>query len=184
LLARRANSAPRSSLFPLADQLMRIAPASASEPGGCAVDESRRDLIKKAALGAGVAWTAPLLTSVGPAAAAGTPPPTTTTSSSTTTSTTPPPPTCSNCQALAEFCDTHPFVLPRCGTPGAGVPPLGCLCVPSKTADGTGPCVCIHDVPASFNSCSTTADCPSGFACIPNCGDPNALGHCFQFCPA
>lgn len=55
------------------------------------VEQSRRDLIKKAAVGGGLVWAAPAITSVAHvhAAAAGTPPPTTT-----TTSTTAPPTTC------------------------------------------------------------------------------------------
>lgn len=55
------------------------------------VGQSRRDLIKKAAVGGGLIWAAPAITSVAQvhAVAAGTPPPTTTTSS-----TTAPPTTC------------------------------------------------------------------------------------------
>jgi hypothetical protein len=51
------------------------------------VNESRRDFMKKAAVGTGVVWSVPVITSfAAPAAAAGTPPPghgTTTTTSTT-----------------------------------------------------------------------------------------------------
>ena len=47
------------------------------------MDESRRDLIKKAAVGAGIVWAAPMIHTSAAVAQAGTPEPTTTTSTTT-----------------------------------------------------------------------------------------------------
>jgi hypothetical protein len=123
---------------------------------------SRRRLLRRAAIGAGVAWTAPVLISA-QVAAAGTPGPSTSTTST-----------------------TEPFACgpaSRCGepllpcTPGGVAPP--CFCAP--TAEGGAACVglgatCPPDFrcPAGqgcepfgiFCRCASSADCPSGSVCV------------------
>ena len=138
------------------------------------MDESRRDLLKKAAVGAGVAWTALLLISAGPAAAAGTPQPTT--SAPTTSTTTPQLVTCSNCPPFDEYCFGPSFV--PCGTDL-------CECVPRFDWQG---CACIERLGDISGSCDDDSECPAGFACTAEIGNPDvgcaAVGACRSLCTA
>lgn len=114
---------------------------------------SRREVLKKLGIGAGVAWTAPVATGfLTQAAAAGTPAPT-------TTDTTLPPPIC-DCSGNPcgttplNYCDAISGCL--CATTNSGA----CQCfIPICVAPGAGPC-------------TMDDDCPSGYACVRECCGP------------
>jgi hypothetical protein len=119
------------------------------------MDESRRSLIKKATIGAGVVWATPAIESlVIPASAAGTPPP---------------PPLCLNgCPDIA--CADGP----RCGE---GLSSNLCIC--GRTVEGD--CVCFDTGLACLvEICDTSADCPAGSRCVVACSTcPNGSS---RFC--
>ena len=103
------------------------------------MEASRRELLKKAAVGAAVVWTTPILSSIRTPVAAGTPAPT-------TTPTTLPPPSCTSCE-------NGRVVFRRCGT-------TDCACLTST--DGDQMCFRLPDVAPS---CSMTAECLPGLKC-------------------
>ena len=118
------------------------------------MDESRRSLIKKATIGAGVVWATPAIQSlVIPAAAAGTPPPS---------------PGCrDNCPDIA--CANNPTC--------EGAPRGFCFC--ARTVEGD--CVCLDiTLGCVVEVCDTSADCPAGSRCVDGCGTcPNGSS---RFC--
>ena len=122
------------------------------------MDESRRSLIKKAAVGVGIVWTAPVLTTIGsPTHAAGTPAPGTTTTSPTTTS---PPGPCA--------CDPTLFC------PGV------CLC--ATTVDGQ--CGCFQSGSDVAACRPPFVDCPPGTFCVLDPDLPVPFGACRAPCAA
>jgi hypothetical protein len=109
-------------------------------------DISRRSALKRIGAGAAVAWSAPVLMSVGANAGA------VLGSQS----------TCTQCDTSQGFCDGQG----ECGfTPGLGT----CLCSPRP--DGTCYCWQYDDVSecANYFRCDTTPDCPAGMVCVPTC---------------
>jgi hypothetical protein len=126
---------------------------------------SRRQLITRAAAGAAIAWTTPVLTTlrVPAGAQAGTPPPTTTTIPSTSTCTDP-------CSA-DNPCGADPLC--DCGT--SSIPEIPC--VSAITASG---CQCVQ--PFCFDACGGANDppCPPGFVCggADCCGAPSCVPLC------
>ena len=129
------------------------------------MDDSRRDLIKKAAIGTGVVWAAPvMLNSISPAHA-GTPSPSK-----------------QECLECLPFGPGNPHEL--CGGAPPGEP---CFCV----ALNEGGCACVQGDapigPCSFieNTCRTNADCGGGRVCMavdPPCPG-EATGLCNSLCP-
>ena len=128
------------------------------------MDDSRRSFIKKAAVGAGVAWAAPVIQTLRVPAygAVGTPQPTTTTTP-TMTCTAPPRSSCGD----FTFCG---------GVPGS----FECVCV--KTTEGAAVCAnvsfphCAPSCPPFYNCdirlgtcfpplCVSSGECPPGFVC-------------------
>jgi hypothetical protein len=139
------------------------------------MDESRRDLIKKAAVATGVLWSAPVIESVTRAAsAAGTPEPT-------TTSTTRPEPFCSDASTCTRSggqifnCEGFPGQC-ACGSLAEGG--IACIdpwihtfsvldedaaCPPGSTCDQIGSnCLCLPQ------PCSSTSECAPGSVCVTN----------------
>jgi hypothetical protein len=120
------------------------------------MNESRRDFIRKAAVGGGVVWASPVIQSVTSAAsAAGTPEPSTST-------TVVEPPVCTQC--AGDFC----FGQTTCGHSG----PVGrCGC--SQRVDEPG-CFCHEGAPACVDRTpcpNGQSDCPSGQFCLHSCCD-------------
>lgn len=124
-----------------------------AELGGTMSDETpeapasttRRDLIKKAGVGAAVVWTAPMVMSLGSVAAAASPGGV----------------ACSDCRNAGVPCDVAHF----CGPQGSE---FSCFCF--VKADGSGNC-CTD----AFNFCSDRTvcgpgnTCPPGYTCIATC---------------
>ena len=135
------------------------------------MDESRRSLIKKGVVGAGVAWATPVIQTLRVPAygAAGTPQPTTTTIP-TMTCTTPPRSGCGNFTSCG-------------GVSGS----FHCVCV--KTTEGSAVCAdadlpsCVGGCPPFYTCeprlgsclppfCASSSECPPGFVCadLEDCG--------------
>ena len=143
------------------------------------MDESRRGLIKKAAIGAGLVWASPVVQSViSPAyGQAGTPQPTTTSSS------TPGDPVLRPCREPSFCPEIFPcFEIPCvCGATVDG----GAYCVDGTTARCVeGQCppgqVCVTNDFGQFcfpPICTATSDCPPGTLCTTGACSP--FNHCF-----
>jgi hypothetical protein len=149
------------------------------------MNESRRDLLKKAGVGAGIVWAAPILQTLRtPAAAAGSPTP-----GSSTTSI--PSETCglpSTCGGDINFCDTQTLCV--CGTTTEGTVGCGELiilqpCESDATCPGGTTCEPLTVDPfGSFcvTTCTSSADCGPGAACaVDTCFDD---GICIPICSA
>jgi hypothetical protein len=152
------------------------------EEGG-ALDESRRDLIKKGAVGAGLVWASPMVQSVTSPAfgQVGTPGPTTTVPRLACTD----PSGCADprycgtettcvCVSTTDgdnACIDQSSLSDLCSSPGPGrecPPGFECFCPDGVCAPG----VCVR-------FCSSSADCGSGAVCATNllCRDPRSI--CF-----
>jgi hypothetical protein len=113
---------------------------------------SRRRMIKRLGAATAVAWTAPVLSTLGtPAFAQGTP--------------------CPECAPVgstgAQACANQP----DCGAEPSGNP---CSCL--RQRDGTCAChSCVFCDNPAIVACASTADCPAGWLCaISCCSDPNS----------
>jgi hypothetical protein len=105
---------------------------------------TRRDALKKLGIGAGIAWSAPVVMSFfSSASAAGTPSPTSTSSSIPV-----------NPECTGATCDT--FV--QCSEN------LDCVC--ASTSDGDGLCLPGSVACEDFQACGPGFSCPDGFVCI------------------
>jgi len=116
-------------------------------------DLSRRDALRKAGVAAGIAWTAPVVTSFFSRAAAGTPP------QATTTTTGPEP----HPECIGATCTT--FRPCSSGNPD-------CVCVTSS--GGSGFCIPGSTLCASLTSCDAELNCPPESFCAVDtcCGNP------------
>jgi hypothetical protein len=113
-------------------------PKTRSRDGGI----SRRKMLKRIGAGAAVAWSAPILTSLGTPAFAASP-------------------------ACGPTCDVYACnsLNPICGASG----PNG-LCICSKATDGT--CFCwADDLCSNRTPCGPGGACPAGQKCVSNCCD-------------
>jgi hypothetical protein len=126
------------------------------------VDESRRDVLKKAAVAGGLVWSAPVLESVFHAAgAAGTPPPgTTTTQQPGTTTTTQDVPECRSA-SCGNFIECASACVCFIGSEGQGVCAQGVLCA-GLTLCPSGQSDCAANETCIVESCCVDP------VCIPN----------------
>lgn len=122
---------------------------------------SRRRMIKRLGAATAVAWTAPVLSTLGtPAFAQGSPQP------------------CGNCQGCAPLGSTGDFACanqPDCGSDPSGNP-CSCLRTPRTANCADGQCEChsciFCDNPAVV-PCADNTGCPAGWMCaISCCSDP------------
>ena len=101
---------------------------------------SRRGMLKRVGAGAAIAWSAPILSSLRTPAFAQYP---------------------TRCQEPCDNCFDGVGDAP-CGTD----PVRGGTCLCSRTTEGA--CVCgANDACNEWGTCTTSADCPSGFVCKP-----------------
>jgi hypothetical protein len=123
------------------------------------MDESRREVLKKTVVAAGIVWASPVVQSMTAAAsAAGTPQPTTSSTE----------PASLDCAAPCTTCFS------------TGCPPASSLCEPSGlclcSQTHEGDCFCAFDAFGS-GPCTTSDDCLANERCMNICGnncDPNA----------
>jgi hypothetical protein len=104
---------------------------------------SRRRMIKRLGAATAVAWTAPVLSSLGtPAFAQGSP-------------------ACTNCPPLSASEETHCAITPICGEEADGN-----LCDCRRTPEDTCICAsCIFCDDPGVTPCTSSAQCPAGWAC-------------------
>jgi hypothetical protein len=124
---------------------------------------SRRRMIKRLGAATAVAWTAPVLSTLGSSAYAQTAEYND--------------PRCPDCVALGGTGADHCAGQPDCGAEPSGNP-CSCLRTPGSQADPDGSCQChscvFCDNPAVI-SCTGQAGCPAGWVCsISCCSDPAA----------
>ena len=141
-------------------------PLGAKDQGGAVMPDDvtpngmdRRRMLKQVGLGAAIVWTAPVISSIESRAAAASAP------------------GGGTCKRVS-CCDGTNNPVGCAGTPAdicAG-PTLGqCFCGQATE----GQCVCLLDT-SDFSSCTSSADCGPGRACVDTC-----LGTvCLPFCPA
>jgi hypothetical protein len=115
---------------------------------------SRRDLLKTIGVGAAVAWSAPILTSLGAKALAG------------------------EEKAWRKRCQAPCDSITLCALTRPGDVDGLCGC----SADTEGDCVCwANCFCADLDACTSKADCPAGYNCIPGTGC-GAGGFCLPAC--
>src|SRR5918996_3733690 len=136
---------------------------------------SRRRMIKRLGAATAVAWTAPVLSTLGtPAFAQGTPPP----------------PTCTSCAPVGSTGDQACANQPDCGAEPSGNP-CSCLRTPREAPncpDGACEChSCVFCDNPAVTPCASNAGCPAGWLCGNSCcSDPAAVDdfRCLPRCGA
>jgi hypothetical protein len=132
------------------------------------MDESRRDVIRKGALGAGLVWAAPKMNTLRlQQQTRGSTPPTSESTTSPTTA-----PECAPCFAAPE--GTCHGSAPACDDEGLGT------CRQAQTVEGD--CFCAANVFTSFDTCTSSSQCGPGQRCMKVCFPDCTTAVCLDPC--